>query len=64
MDRHRVEQAVRRIEVALGRIEAAADAFAPNSGAATRLANNHHALREEVAATLRDLDELIEGLNP
>lgn len=57
------EQAIRRIEAALSRIEAASDKLAPASGADGQLAARHEALRGEVAATLRDLERLIEGLD-
>lgn len=67
--------AMERINAALNRIEAAADAISKqtsqsghekNGGASsariTALVNQHEAMREEVAGTLRDLDSLIEGL--
>ncbi|HSM53118.1 MAG TPA: hypothetical protein VK839_02930 [Erythrobacter sp.] len=62
MEGSRTEQAIRRIEAALNRIEAASDKLAPTSGSDSELAARHEALRGEVAATLRDLDKLIEGL--
>ena len=64
MEGSRTEQAIRRIEAALNRIEAASGRLAPDPGHDGGLAARHDALRGEVAATLRDLDRLIEGLEP
>lgn len=72
----RIENAIARIETALARIEAArplrsekSDAPAPDTSDAAggparvlALVNSHEKLREDVAETLRDLDELIAGL--
>lgn len=52
-----------RIEAALARIDAASEKIPAKSVDANpnvmSLVNKHEALREEVAATLRDLDKLI-----
>ncbi len=52
-----------RIESALARIESAAAKTAPGAAAAnepvSRLVEKHEKLRETVAATLRELDDLL-----
>ena len=62
MEGTRSEQAIRRIEAALSRIEAAAGTAAAGRGSDSEIARRHQALRGEVAATLEELDRLIEGL--
>lgn len=59
MDGSREESAVGRIEAALNRIQAATEKLALASG---NRDGSNHTLRNEVAATLRDLDELIESI--
>ena len=60
MEGSRSEQAIRRIEAALHRIEAVAGTAA--LGPESELAARHHALRSEVSAVLGELDRLIEGI--
>jgi len=64
----RIASAYDRIEAALGRIERSARATASPSaqspGADADLAARHAALRETVTATLGELDQLIERLEP
>lgn len=62
MSEARIEQAIQRIEAALNRIDAAARDLAPRASGDSALENQHRMLRQEVSATLRDLDQLIEGL--
>ena len=59
MEGTREESAIRRIEAAIGRIEAAAETLAVHPGSPD---GSHAEFRSEVAATLRDLDRLIESL--
>lgn len=64
MEGDRSQRAVARIEAALARIDAAAGKLADAKPASASpnvmsLVNKHEALREEVAATMRDLDKLI-----
>lgn len=64
MEGDRSQRAIARIEAALARIDAASAKIAafPAQSAApsvTSLVNKHEALREDVAATMRDLDKLI-----
>ena len=68
MEGDRSQRAMARIEAALARIDAATGKLAtpkPAPAATTAspnvmsLVNKHEALREEVAATMRDLDMLI-----
>lgn len=58
-----MEQSLQRIEAALARIDAAAARLIPLK-ADSELERKHAALRAEVSATLRDLDRLIDGLEP
>ncbi len=60
MDGSRIKQAIKRIDAAASRIAAASDKLAspPTDGGA--LAQQHRALKTEVAATLEELDKLIE----
>lgn len=62
MDRSRIDQAIQRIENALERIDAAAGKLGSPDGPDSDLAHKHAVLRSEVSATLKDLDEIIEGL--
>lgn len=58
-----MEQSLQRIGAALARIDAAATRLGPLK-ADRELERKHAALRAEVSATLRDLDRLIDGLEP
>ncbi|QIG53093.1 hypothetical protein G6N82_02015 [Altererythrobacter sp. BO-6] len=58
-----MEQSLQRIEAALVRIDAAAARLGPVK-ADSELERKHADLRAEVSATLRDLDRLIDGLEP
>lgn len=60
MDRDRTEQAVQRIEAALARISKQADT--PATAPVSELVNRHEDLRDSVAASLKELDGLIERL--
>ena len=62
MEGSRIEQAVQRIETALARIGEAADTLRPAPPSVSSLVVRHENLREQVTSSLRDLDELIEGL--
>ncbi len=62
MDEDRIERAVQRIEAALGRIGTAADSIEPAPASVSNLVNKHEELRESVANSLKDLDELIDRL--
>ncbi len=60
-----VEQALDRIEQAIGRLEAAAAArnsSAADGGAVGELTTRHRKLREKVAGELRQLDLLLANL--
>ena len=59
MSGDRIESAVQRIEAALARIAEAADTVRPPPSSVSTLVVKHEALRETVANTLKDLDELI-----
>jgi hypothetical protein len=64
MEGDRSQRVMARIEAALARIDVASANFASNPAPSaasnvTSLVNKHEALREEVAATMRDLDKLI-----
>ncbi len=59
MSGERIEGAVQRIEAALARIAEAADAAGPQAQAASTAATRHEALRQTVANTLEELDDLI-----
>lgn len=48
----------------MARVEAAAGKLGPDSGDDAGLQARHKALRDEVTATLKDLDQLIEGFEP
>ena len=59
----RLEQTIQRIERALARIAAAADATPANGGAAkSDVETRHHAMRDKVRAQLARLDHVIEEL--
>lgn len=66
MERSRADRAVARIDSALARIEAASEKLRASSTPAPTnvlgLVNQHEKLREEVAATIRDVDQLISEL--
>lgn len=68
MSGSRIEQAIARIDAAMGRIVAARarQAEKPSDPASSArvmaLVNSHEKLREEVADTLGELDSLIEEL--
>ena len=68
MEEERIDHAIQRIEAALARINAASDkvcASAPSVSdpRTSELAEKHDALRAEVAATLSELDQLIDGID-
>ena len=70
MSADRIERAIMRIEAAMARIETARDQAAAsaskvsgNSARVIELVNNHERLREHVADTLRDIDDLIAKLD-
>ena len=68
MHADRIEGALKRIEAAMERIMAAQEAVsaqarqAPGSARVVELVNSHERLREQVAESLRELDQLIEQL--
>ena len=64
MDAERIEGAVRRIEAALARIGEAADRGQPTPPSVSGLVVKHEALREAAANTLKEIDDLIERLDP
>jgi hypothetical protein len=64
MQHDRIETALARIEAAMARIDAAREEAAPGRAGASSarligLVNNHEKLREQVAETLRELDDLL-----
>lgn len=66
MSADRIERAIKRIEAAMERIDAARDGVAATgtkaavgSARVVELVNSHEKLREHVADTLRDLDDLL-----
>lgn len=69
MNADRIESAIKRIEAAMERIDAVRDAV-PSPGAAAsggsarvvELVNAHEKLREQVAESLRELDDLLTKL--
>ncbi len=63
MNEPRIEQAVRRIEAALGRIAGLAERMNPAPPPVAELAAKHEALREIVSNTLKELDEILERLD-
>ncbi|OBV11782.1 hypothetical protein [Erythrobacter dokdonensis] len=69
MQAGRIESAVQRIEAAMERIAAAREATQARteqqpaaSARVVELVNQHEKLREQVAESLRELDELIDQL--
>ena len=62
MSDERIEQAVQRIETALARIGTAADTLRPAPPSVSALVVRHEELRETVTNSLKDMDDLIEGL--
>jgi hypothetical protein len=69
MSADRIASALTRIEAAMARIEAAREAFLsgegkPGGGSArvVELVNVHERLREQVAESLRELDDLLTQL--
>lgn len=62
MNASRIDQAIQRIETALGRIDTAAEELCSGSAPDGELVQQHSALRKEVSSTLAELDQLIEGL--
>lgn len=62
MKDERIEQAVQRIESALGRIAQVAESYRAPPPSVSGLVVKHEALRETVASSLKDLDDLIERL--
>ena len=72
MQAGRIESAIERIEAAMARIAAAREAAAARaaqkpeaaapSAKVVELVNSHERLREQVAESLRQLDQLIEQL--
>lgn len=63
MNEHRIEQAVRRIETALGRIADLAERINPAPPSVSGLVVKHEALRETVTNSLKELDDLLERLD-
>lgn len=59
MSKDRIEQAVRRIETALGRIADLADRIQPAPPSVSGLVEKHEHLRETVSNSLKQLDELL-----
>lgn len=59
MDGDRIERAVQRIEIALGRIAKVADEPRPAPPSVPGLVAEHEQLRETVGDALRELDALI-----
>jgi hypothetical protein len=62
MSEQRIEQAVRRIEAALARIGGLADSIQPAPPSVSGLVARHENLRETVSNSLKELDDLLEGL--
>ena len=62
MSKARIEQAVRRIETALGRIADLADRIQPAPPSVSGLVVKHEARRETVSNSLKELDEILERL--
>ncbi len=70
MQSDRIDSALERIERAMARINAARDVAeaqgGPSAGGSARvveLVNTHEKLREQVAESLRELDDLISSLD-
>lgn len=62
MTDERIESAIKRIEGALARIAHCAETMRPAPPSVSGLVVKHETLREEVAGSLRELDQLIESL--
>ncbi|MXP43792.1 hypothetical protein [Allopontixanthobacter sediminis] len=62
MSEERIEQATRRIESALGRIADLAERIGDAPEVTSDLAARHENLREAVTNSLKELDDLLEGL--
>lgn len=63
MNDERIEQAVRRIETALGRIADLAERINPPAQAASDLTEKHEILRNAVTSSLSELDDLLGRLD-
>lgn len=70
MEADRIDQAIKRIEAAMGRIDVARSTIAASSAKAAakaeggsarviELVNTHEKLREQVAETIRELDDVL-----
>jgi hypothetical protein len=64
MVEERIESAIGRIEAALARIASCAETMRPAPPSVSGLVVKHEQLRERVAASLRELDDLIARLEP
>ena len=66
MDADRIERAIGRIAAAMERIAAARESLPastePSPARVASLVNAHEKLREQVAESLRELDDLLERL--
>lgn len=62
MTEERIDSAIGRIEAALARIASCAERMRPAPPSVSGLVVQHEELRESVAASLRELDDLIERL--
>ena len=66
MDTTKIDQALARLDAALGRVEAAAKSFptGPSVDAAEYegLRGRHDQLKQSVASSLRKLDEILTGM--
>ena len=64
MTEERIEGAIARIEAALARIAVCAETMRPAPPSVSGLVVKHEQLRDSVATSLRELDDLIERLEP
>jgi len=64
MSAHRTEQAVQRIEAALGRIAKISDTIRPAPPSVSGLVVKHESLRDSASNTLKELDDLLKRLEP
>lgn len=66
MDTTKIDQALARLDAALGRVEAAAKALPSGSAVDTAefegLRERHAQLKQSVASSLRKLDEILTGM--
>lgn len=62
MSEQQIEQAVQRIEKALGRIALVAENFRPAPPSVSGLVVKHETLRETVSSSLKELDEVLARL--